>query len=560
MKTIKRILSVLLALLTVFSVMAIGVGSVTASAATNGVYKYDVRDDGTALLSRAYDKNYTGKVFVVPSTIGGHKVNGITVNDFLDNLRASGNDDTITSVRIEEGIVDIDADGPFTNPELFETYGEYSSYGEYKTNFFFTGLKNLETVYLPSTLKRIAPSMFKGCTVLKKIVIPDSVEDIAVGAFEGCTSLETVKLPASLKRIGAYAFKNCPVKSISLPKSVKHIGDEAFSGCKNLKGKFTIPASLEELGDGVFAFCKGLTGFKIDKNNKLFVQKSGVLFDSEQTKIYSYLAKKEAKEYKVPSTVKNIGAYAFAGAKNLRKLTLSKNTKEIGRYAFMYCRNLKGEFTIPKKTKYIYDGAFSFCDKITGFKVADGNKYFCRKDGVLFNKKMTKLFSYPNGKSADKYTVPSKVNKLAARAFAGAKNLETVTISGKLGKITKFAFYKSSVKKVTMPNTVTKIDRSAFEGCRKLKSVKLSSKLEEMGSRAFFGCVSLERIVIPKSLVNMYLDVFSECVSLKSVKFEGNTTVFRYKVWKNCYPTVTAPKNSRGEEYANACGYEFVAI
>ena len=558
MKTLKRILSLFLALLTVMSVMVVGVGSSAASAATNGVYKYRINDDGMAYLARAYDKDYTGKTFVVPSTIDGYKVKGIYVDDFLDNLRKSGNDDTVTSVRIEEGIVDIDAHSRYNDPEYYKNYGG-EPYDVSKA--YFSQLKNLKTIYLPSTLKRIAPAMFKDCTSLRSIVIPDSVEEIATNAFDGCTSLEFVKLPANLKKIGAFAFRNCALKDLRLPKSVEFIGDEAFNGCKYISGRLDLPTALKDLGEGAFAFCSGLTAFNLDKNNKYFVQRKGVLFDKSQSKVYAYLTSKKAEEFKVPSTVKYIGAYAFAGAKNLKKLTLSKNTKEIGCYAFMYCRNLKGKFTIPKKVKYIYDGAFAFCNKMTGFKVADGNKYFTQKDGVLFNKKMTKLISYPAGRSGSSYTLPSKVTKLGARAFAGVRKLETVALKAKLTKIPKYAFYKSSVKKVTMNDKITAIERSAFEGCRKLKSIKLAKNLEVINSRAFYGCVSLENITIPKRVYCLYKDVFSECYSLKTVKYlSSKTDNFYGEKWTNCYPTIVAPENSYAEKYAYKWDYEFVAI
>ena len=91
--------------------MVVGVGSFTASAKSekllsNGFFTYYHSGDDYVVLVRAVDRDYTGKTFVIPYKIDGREV--ICANDLLlSDLRKSGNADTITSIKIEEGITQL---------------------------------------------------------------------------------------------------------------------------------------------------------------------------------------------------------------------------------------------------------------------------------------------------------------------------------------------------------------------------------------------------------------------------------------------------------------------
>ena len=81
--------------------------------------------------------------------------------------------------------------------------------------------------------------MFQGCKNLKEINIPEGVEEIggkmSHGAFENCEKLESITLPSTLKKIEEYAFSRCKgLKQINVPQGVGEIGKSAFYDCDSL--------------------------------------------------------------------------------------------------------------------------------------------------------------------------------------------------------------------------------------------------------------------------------------------------------------------------------------
>ena len=105
----------------------------------------------------------------------------------------------------------------------------------------FCGCGSLESVTLPSTLKRIGSNCFCRCVSLKEIAIPDGVEVIGPGAFLECTALQKVELPAALRHINADAFARChELRSVTIPAGVETIDEKAFFDAGKHGLRFTI--------------------------------------------------------------------------------------------------------------------------------------------------------------------------------------------------------------------------------------------------------------------------------------------------------------------------------
>ena len=66
----------------------------------------------------------------------------------------------------------------------------------------------VETVSLPSTLKRIERGSFKECLHLNSVQLPNRLEEIGLHVFEG-SGLESVELPSSVRVIHQGAFYKC---------------------------------------------------------------------------------------------------------------------------------------------------------------------------------------------------------------------------------------------------------------------------------------------------------------------------------------------------------------
>ncbi len=131
----------------------------------------------------------------------------------------------------------------------------------------FENLKNLESVYLPNTLKIIGDNAFYNCTSLIDIVIPEGVTTIGDRAFKNCTLLEYIEIPSTVTSIGESAFEGCTNADVFIvgaypdeldneaPASqLKIIGNRAFYGAKMYK-YLDIPETVEEIGADAFNHC-----------------------------------------------------------------------------------------------------------------------------------------------------------------------------------------------------------------------------------------------------------------------------------------------------------------
>ena len=95
------------------------------------------------------------------------------------------------------------------------------------------------------------------------IEIPEGVTEILDSAFNGCTKLETVTLPTTVKRIGFRAFSDCSsLISIEIPEGVTEIPDSAFNRCTKLE-TVTLPTTLELIGPSAFFGCSSLISIEI---------------------------------------------------------------------------------------------------------------------------------------------------------------------------------------------------------------------------------------------------------------------------------------------------------
>ena len=122
-------------------------------------------------------------------------------------------------------------------------------------DYQYNGRREIRSLKLPNSLKKIGRSAFKNCASVTDIVIPNSCDTILDEAFAYCSSLRTVKLPSSLKTIGPRSFENCnSLVSVTIPNGCKEIQDEAFSRCVSLQ-TVQIPASVKDIGTNMYVHC-----------------------------------------------------------------------------------------------------------------------------------------------------------------------------------------------------------------------------------------------------------------------------------------------------------------
>ena len=216
----------------------------------------------------------------------------------------------------------------------------------------------------------------------------------------------TLDIPAQIQGlpvtgIGDGAFANCvSLTSVTIPSSVTSIGNDAFIYCYDL-ASVTIPSSVTSIGQGAFANCVSLTSVTI------------------------------------PSSVTSIGEVAFAGCSSLISITIPSSVTSIG------------------------EAPFPRCSSLTSITVDNRNPAYASIDGVLFDKNIRSIISYPTGKTARTYIIPSSVTTVGDAAFYGC-SLTSVTIPSSVTVIGFGAFQESSLTSVTLSRR-TQVRDYAFE-------------------------------------------------------------------------------------------------
>ena len=268
----------------------------------------------------------------------------------------------------------------------------------------FWGCSGLTAVVIPGSVTEIGGSAFYYCDGLKEVTIPSSVTKIWNGAFEYCSRLTAVTIPSSVTEIVEQPFRGCsglksfevesgnerycseqgvlftkgkdtlvcypggkPEGTYSIPSSVTEIESWAFADCSGLTA-VTIPSSVTEIESWAFFGCSGLKSFEVESGNKNYCAENGVLFTKDKATLVCYPGGKPEESYTIPSSVTEIGRFAFSDCRGLTGVTIPSSVTEIGWGAFSDCRGLTG-VTIPSSVTEIGWEAFKGCRGLTAVTI-----------------------------------------------------------------------------------------------------------------------------------------------------------------------------------------------
>jgi len=330
----------------------------------------------------------------------------------------------------------------------------------------------------------IPASAFKSCDKLESITIACELSSIGESAFVGCKSLKRIEIPETVTEIGRSMFKNCSaLTEIVIPDAVTKIGASAFNGCSSLE-KLNIPASVTEIGDQAFASCYAIKTITVADGNPVYKSVDNVLYNKDVTVLMQYAVGNDATVLTIPTTVTEIKASAFAGATQLTTLTIPNSVKNIGKYAFDGCVNVT-DVTLPV-----------------------GAVAAVAKDGLV-------------------NVVITEGTSIAANAFAGCVNLETVTLVDTITSVGASAFKGcSKLNTIVLPAGISEIGESVFEGCAALSGIVIPENVTAIGKNAFRGCVALTEVSIPKKVATIGLGAFADCSALTAFTVDAANTAF----------------------------------
>ena len=341
----------------------------------------------------------------------------------------------------------------------------------------FSGCSSLSDFTIPSTVKTIGSSAFKG-TGFTSVVIPEGVTSIGSNAFENCTSLAEVSLPSTLTTISNNAFANTAISKIVIPAKVTSIGQRAFSGCTNLTQVSVDSGNSNYFDDenGVYSNAGKLI-FVAAGLEGTFTVRAGAFISA-----YAFEGCDKIDTVIIPSGINAISEYAFYGFSGLRNVSIPVTVRSIDQYAFANCTSLE-EITLPNSINTVSPFAFQGDTALTYVKMSDS---------------ITAVMSF---------------------VFKDCTALTTIVL----------------------PKNLAAINCNAFIGCSALESIVLPASLKELGTypdvpkmdanmfplgHVFEGCTSLTSIVIPAEINVIYQYTFAGWTADQTIYFECEESVF----------------------------------
>ena len=483
---------------------------------------YSVQDSGEKFL-KITDYIGTEEIYTIPSEINGCKVKEI---DNISNF-------SVKKIIVEEGI------------EVIGNYG-------------FGGLRKLESIELPDSLKRIQYEAFAYDQTLKSITIPKGVEVMTCDVFQSANSLEEINVDSDnsyfesidgvlykkssesamrlfiypegkkdliyrvpsedsdgRKMVGFYNYYggsidiNPNLKQLNIPKTVTHIDSweiEITTLDKILyegeKDDLIITGSTAARLIPLFEYnCK----IDLTPTQSITIDKNSLILDTVENS--SALIKATI----VPS---NGNIYWISEDPSVVKVTDGK-VKAV-------------DSGTTKVIAYNTDGTiYAECNVLVEDVVQDGFFFQILDDGTLQIKKY-------NGLERD-VTIPDKIKfesgqeymitSVGKNAFYFNYNIKSLVFPDTINNIESWAINSCEIESITLPRNkdFTVIPNNLFCGA-KVKSITIPSNVRKISFRAFESDSQLEEVIIEEGVTEIEGDAFTNCDNLTTLNIPASVT------------------------------------
>ncbi|MGN0581932.1 MAG: leucine-rich repeat protein [Oscillospiraceae bacterium] len=411
------------------------------------------------------------------------------------------------------------------------------------------------------------------------LIIPDYIDDMPVSvigekAFYN-KGINSIQLPSNLKKIGNSAFKECGITSVDISKTmITEIGDYAFSGCKI--GEITFPDTLETIGNYSFANTNLKTVYVPDSVKSIG---KGCFYNCNSL-LYADTG----------NGITTINEELFEYCNNIRQIHISDNTQAIGDYVFFNCSKLE-IVNLPSGVEVI-GGAFdrtSIFFTLSGYKEVYEKAYGSvpwmpfieplEKNEKVYESTSDEWEDYydyvitaendvlilgAKNNSSRNIVIPESiegrpVTAISAEAFYNTP-VTSVEFPETLKRIGINAFSNCSISSLNLPESIEIIRKNSFEGNDVLKKLTIPGNTAYIESGAFSNCTALEKITLDSGLTEINGNVFENCTSLKSVTVPETVTSIDDNAFSGCenLNTIYGKPETYAEEYAFINNYEFI--
>ncbi len=400
--------------------------------------------------------------------------------------------------------------------------------------FAFSDCRNLTSVTVPDGVTSIAYYAFKECSSLSSITIPNSVTSLGESVFQNCTSLTSIKIPGGVTSIANNAFNGCTgLSSITLADSVTSIGYYAFQDCTNL-AKINIPDGITNIDQYAFFGCTALktvnyggseeqwNAIEIGEGNDCLKNAPHIIVNKEEVAATCGDVGYEAGEYCIQcqeyvSGGKEIPA---TGEHELVPYDAQEaSATQIGWNAYEACINC--DYSTKVEIPMWPSGT---CGENLTWVLDDAGTFTISGKGDMYDYLTgdeTPWYAYRNDITA--VVMDNSITRIGSYAFYECKNLTDVQLSNSLTVIAHYAF--SDCQKLTginLPASLESIGNYAFSYCGELTDINLPASLESIGNSAFCECYMLAEIVLPENLQLIGTDAFRYCTALTSISIPAS--------------------------------------
>ena len=179
----------------------------------------------------------------------------------------------------------------------------------------------------------------------------------------------------------------------------------------------------------------------------------------------------------------------FANTPNLKNITIPDGVTKIDELAFQ--NSGIENITIPQSVTEIVGNVFESCKSLVNINVEENNSSYTSIEGILFDKEVKQLISYPIGKGKTEYIMPDTVTIIGDYAFYREPTLEKITLSKNIITIGNEAFMRnSSLSEIDMPDNIERIGAYSMGYCSSLKEITIPANIKYIGSSAFsYGAI-----------------------------------------------------------------------
>ncbi len=265
----------------------------------------------------------------------------------------------------------------------------------------------------------------------------------------------------------------------------------------------------------------------------------------------------------IDSRITAIPAHAFKNMYYLEDVSFGTGSalKSIGEMAFYNNASLKS-FTVGASVETIGMGALSACSSMTSITVQSGNSAYKSVDGILYDKAMTTLITYPGAKLAsvrtenlkyddgtditddegnvltrdiNYFNVPAGIVNIGEYAFSACMSLDEVNVPASVSLFGEHAFETATISniKIAANSALTYVGANAFNSSS-LNYINLPDSVETIGEGAF-QYSGIYEFKLPANTLAIEAFTFSGASSLYSVTLHNDLIAIRERAFEDCY-------------------------